>query len=408
VKLKEGRKGKTFDRIQNTEYRIQNTDNNFFCALCSVFCFLFFIPLLAYPKIDLFSLREKDERPIIKPEIIEEKPPIVKMGKEKPKIKPKKRIKLLPKPLKPKEIIETETIQREIRETETTQEETMPFEIFEKGQVEKERPLWLIFSLVTTSLVAIILIILIIIHLIKRERKIHRPLFHIPPSDIEEELKNLKQSSNRVSSKVSEIERMFPKELVDELRSGRIFSQIVKEVSLSLEPRIRELGLAYQGVKKSLAQLDEEIAKLSSLKGLNFKDLARQVATEFIMPLKNEFEKHRLSYEGVLSSFEQRQDGRLSTIEKRYVEVKELIDEVHKRLVGLESLVTSAAIFEQEPVIRTKKREEIPPPSKTPREEINKLIYELADSGLSVDDIAKKTKIGKGEINLILSFRNKK
>ncbi|MEW6680421.1 MAG: hypothetical protein AB1297_05330 [bacterium] len=363
--------------------------------------FLLLIPLLVYSKIDLFSLKEKEE--IVQPEVIEETP-IVKEKKEIKKPE-KRRQKQQDRREKREEISEPKG---EVG-TETYVEETMPFEIFEHAQIEEEkRPLWIIFSLTITSIVGILIIFLIIIHLMKRERRIQKPLFHIPPSDIEDELKNLKQSSKIVSSQISELERMIPGEFIEGLRSGKVFSQIAKEVSFSLEPRIRELGLAYQGVKKSIAQLDVEINNLSSLKGLNFKDLARQTATEFIMPLQNEFNKHKLSYESMLSSFEQRQDGRLSTIEKRYREVKELVDEVYKRLVGLESLITSATMFEQEPVIRTKKREEIVPPQKTTREEINKAIYELADNGLSVEEIAKKTKIGKGEIELILSFRNKR
>ncbi|MEW6103460.1 MAG: hypothetical protein AB1630_06565 [bacterium] len=368
--------------------------------------FFLLIPFLVYSKIDLFSLKEKEE--VVKPEIIEEIPIVKETEKgrrgegEKRRgriVKPKKEPKLEPIP---KEEISTEPSQ--------IQEETMPFETFGPLQTEeKKRPLWIIFSLAITSIAGLLIIFLIIIHLMKRERRIQKPLFHIPPSDIEDEIKNLKQSSKIVSSQISEIERMLPGEFIEGLRSGKVFSQIAKDVSSSLEPRIRELGLAYQGIKKSIAQLDVEINNLSSLKGLNFKDLARQTATEFIMPLQNEFNKHKLSYENMLSSFEERQDGRLSTIEKRHREVKELVDEVHKRLVGLESLITSATMFEQEPVIRTKKREEIPPlASKTTREEINKLIYELADNGLSVEEIAKKTKIGKGEIELILSFRNKR
>ncbi len=380
--------------------------NRFFLALL-------FIPLLGYSKIDLFSLSEKDERPLIKPEIIQEEKievPIEKGVQDSgfrvwEKRGAKKIIKKESPPKKPLE-------PKEKMETVTTQiiEETMPFEMVESAQIEEEkRPLWVIFSLAITSFSAIILIFLIFIHLVKREKRVNRPLFQVPPSDIEDELKNLKQSSKIVSSKVSEIETMVPREFVEGLKSGKLFSQIAKDVIISLEPRIRELGLAYQGIKKSLTQIDYQITSLESLKSLNFKDLARQTATEFIMPLQNEFNKTKLSYESMLSGFEERQDGRLSTIEKKYVEVRELVDEVHKRLVGLESLITSATMFEQEPIIRTKKREEvISPVQKTPREELNKLIYELADSGLSVDDIAKKTKIGKGEINLILSFRKKR
>lgn len=371
----------------------------------SLFFFLL-LPLLGYSKIDLFSLREKEEIPLVKPEI--EKEAVIKEEVKEPEkrriIKPKERSK---KPPLPKEEIATK---EEIEtQTGTIEEETIPFEIFEKGQIEEEekRPLWVVFSLAITSFSAIILIFLIIIHLTKRERRVYRPSFQVPPSDIEEELKNLKQSSKIVSSQIEDIENSLPKEFVEELRSGKVFSQIAKDISASFEPRIRELGLAYQAIKKSLAQLDSEIAELSSLKGLNFKDIARQTATEFIMPLKNEFEKARLSYENIISSFEQRQDGRLSTIEKKYIETKESVNEVYKRLIGLESLITSATIFEQEPIIRTKKREDTTPPPQTPREELNKIIYELADSGLGVDDIAKKTKIGKGEISLILSFRKK-
>ncbi|MEW6007730.1 MAG: hypothetical protein AB1595_06240 [bacterium] len=362
--------------------------------------FFLLIPLAVYSKIDLFSLKEKEE--IVQPEVIEERP-IVKEKTEGRRQKAEGRRQTIRRQ-------KAEELPKEETKTETYVEETMPFEIFERAQVEEEkRPLWIIFSLTITSIVGILIIFLIIIHLMKRERRTSKPLFHIPPSDIEDELKNLKQSSKIVSSQISELERMMPGEFIEGLRSGKVFSQIAKEVSLSFEPRIRELGLAYQGIKKSIAQLDVEINNLSSLKGLNFKDLARQTATEFIMPLQNEFNKHKLSYESMLSSFEQRQDGRLSTIEKRHREVRELVDEVYKRLVGLESLITSATMFEQEPVIRTKKREEIVPPlQKTTREEINKAIYELADNGLSVEEIAKKTKIGKGEIELILSFRNKR
>ncbi|HAW50098.1 TPA: hypothetical protein DCX16_04015 [bacterium] len=368
---------------------------------------LLLIPFTIQASIELFSLKTRDES-IIKREISvekevpvkeleEERPPILKEPKPVTKVIQKRQISppIEPKPFKEREIV-TETIYEEVYETPI-------FETIEAISLPKEEnpSLLRIFGLAVTLILIATVIFFIIFHLTKTRKPYRQPFFTIPePSYIEDELKGLKQALHSLEGEVREIEKQLP---------GKIVSNIGRELSSIFEPKIRELGFAYQGIKKLLSETDKEINSLESLKAINFKDLARQVASELITPLQNEFNKLKISYENALYSFEERDTGRISSLETRHKEVQNILDDINKKLLSIESLITSATMFEQEPIIRTTKKtkEEEPNKKKEGRDVLNKYIYELADSGLSVDDIAQKTKIGKGEITLILELRKK-
>ncbi|MDI6752602.1 MAG: hypothetical protein QME07_07150 [bacterium] len=352
-------------------------------------------------KFVLDSLSNRDRKPILTPFQPEEK-------KIPPKLEaaPKPEVIVRPKP-KPKPKQETPPI----KTPDATSTYVAPLppepEIFlETEQLEKKKP-YAIIGLIMSGTVSAILILLVIIHIIKKESSYQRRKvlgYAKEKNRIEEDVRSLQETSRGLER---EIEKRIPREFADSIKSGRMSTEIAEVISAAIEPRTREMVVAYQGIKKTLTELDREVEQLQAIKNISFKDLARQAASEFWRPLQNEFNKTRLSYEKLFSEFEEREDGRLSSLDKRYGKVEMALAEVSRRLVALDSVVTSTTSFAGEPIIRTPKPE-AEEEEKRDRTSINNLLYKLADQGLTIDEIAQKTKIGKGEIKLILDVRAKR
>ncbi|MEK9148916.1 MAG: hypothetical protein AAB267_02590 [Candidatus Desantisbacteria bacterium] len=352
-------------------------------------------------KFVLDSLSNKERKPILTPFQPEER-------KIQPKLEavPKPKVVARPKP-KPKQ--ETPPIKTPEPATITYVAPSIPEpDIFlETEQLEKKKP-YAFIGLIMSGTVSAILILMVIIHIIKKESSYQKRRilgYAKEKNRIEEDVRSLQETSRGLER---EIEKRIPREFADSIKSGRMSTEIAEVISQAIEPRTREMAVAYQGIKKSLTELDKEVEQLQTIKNISFKDLARQTASEFWRPLQNEFNKTRLSYEKMFSDFEEREDGKLSSLDKRYGKVEMALVELSRRLVALDSVVTSTTSFAGEPVIRTPKPMAEEEEEKRDRTSLNNYIYKLADQGLTIDEIAQKTKIGKGEIKLILDVRAKR
>jgi hypothetical protein len=119
------------------------------------------------------------------------------------------------------------------------------------------------------------------------------------------------------------------------------------------------------------------------------------------------------------------------TLEKKAQELKELIDQAEQAIAGLAARASTfnppQAESEPEetdeaaaPEVGTGRAERAAlfgtvtavPPVRTPlpgsrlsSEEKQRLIYEYADAGMDIHEIAREMKIGKGEVKLVLSLR---
>jgi hypothetical protein len=352
-------------------------------------------------KFVLDSLSNKERKPILTPFQPEERkiPPKLEVA-PKPKVvsKPKIKPKSAPLPVKIPERQTSTFIAKPI--------EPEPDIFLETDQGERKKP-YATIGLIMSGTLSLILVLLVIIHIIKKESSYQRRKvlgYAKEKNKIEEDVRSLQETSRGLER---EIEKRIPREFADSIKSGRMSSEIAEVISQAIEPRTREMAVAYQGIKKSLVELDREVEQLQTIKNISFKDLARQAASEFWRPLQNEFSKTRLSFEKMFSDFEEREEGRLSSLDKRYGKVESAIAEVSRRLVALDSVVTSTTSFAGEPVLRTPKPATEGEEEKKDRTSLNNHIYKLSDQGLTIDEIAQKTKIGKGEIKLILDVRDR-
>jgi len=353
-------------------------------------------------KFVLDSLSNRERKPILTPFQPEESKIL-----PKPKLaeKPKVIARPTPKP-KPKPVPAIKTV---APQTSTYVAKPPEPEIFlESEQPERKRP-YTTIGLIMSGTVSVILFLLVVIHIIKKEASYQQKRkvlgYAKEKNRIEEDVRSLQETSRGLER---EIEKRIPREFADSIKSGRMSTEIAEVISAAIEPRTREIAVAYQGIKKSLTELDKEVEQLQAIKNISFKDLARQTASEFWRPLQNEFNKTRLSYEKMFSDFEEREDGKLSSLDKRYGKVEMALAELSRRLVALDSVVTSTTSFAGEPIIRTPKPMAEEEEEKRDRTSLNNYIYKLADQGLTIDEIAQKTKIGKGEIKLILDVRAKR
>jgi hypothetical protein len=350
-------------------------------------------------KFVLDSLSNKDRKPILTPFQPEERkiPPELEVA-PKPKVVSEPKPKSAPLPVKIPQPQTSTFIPKPI--------EPEPDIFLETEQSEKKRP-YATIGLIMSGTVSLILLLLVVIHIIKKESSYQRRKilgYAREKNRVEEDVRSLQETSRSLER---EIEKRIPKEFADSIKSGRMSSEIAEVISQAIEPRTREMAVAYQGIKKGLAELDREVEQLQVIKNINFKDLARQAASEFWRPLQNEFSKTRLSFEKMFADFEEREDGRISSLDKRYGKIESAIAEMSRRLVALDSVVTSTTSFAGEPILRTPKPATEVEEEKRDRTSLNNHIYKLSDQGLTIDEIAQKTKIGKGEIKLILDVRDR-
>ncbi|GAB4347004.1 MAG: hypothetical protein Kow0099_28720 [Candidatus Abyssubacteria bacterium] len=103
-------------------------------------------------------------------------------------------------------------------------------------------------------------------------------------------------------------------------------------------------------------------------------------------------------------------------LEEKLAQLKELLQVADTKLEGLTS--ADAPGFDTQPAAQSDFLDETPPVEWDPEADIGRQgspahldryrrIYELADQGLPIDEISRQVEMGKGEIQLILSLRDK-
>lgn len=183
-----------------------------------------------------------------------------------------------------------------------------------------------------------------------------------------------------------------------------------KEVFKPLESGIKEIQATCQGLEKMFGEFDKRLAPLDALKGLSIKELAHQTSLEFYQPLENEFKKMKVSNERMMNEFEEKMDKKIESINKRNKSLEKTISEIDSRLITIDSIVASLPRTNgivSKPVIKIEEVKLTTAKDKREREILHNQIYRLSDEGLSIDEIAQRTKLGKGEVRLILGLRKK-
>lgn len=183
-----------------------------------------------------------------------------------------------------------------------------------------------------------------------------------------------------------------------------------KDVLKPIEAGIKEIQTTCQGLEKLVEEFDKRLAPLDALKGLSIKELAHQTSMEFYRPLENEFKKLQISNEQMMNEFEEKIDKKIDSIAKKSKNLEKAVSEIDSKLITIDSIVTSLPKGEtaiSKPVIKTEEVKLATVKDKKTREILHNQIYKLSDEGLSIDEIAQRTKLGKGEVRLILGLRKK-
>ncbi|MEW6620501.1 MAG: hypothetical protein AB1422_14390 [bacterium] len=186
--------------------------------------------------------------------------------------------------------------------------------------------------------------------------------------------------------------------------------QTSKETLKPIETGIKELQTTCQGLEKMFGDFDKRLAPLDALKGLSIKELAQQTSMEVYRPIENEFKKMQVSYERIMTEVEENIDKKFDAINKKSKNLEKSVAEIDSRLITVDSIVSSLPRTElsvAKPMIKTEEVKSTTTKDKRTREILHNQIYKLSDEGLSIDEIAQRTKLGKGEVRLILGLRKK-
>ncbi|MFH1860968.1 MAG: hypothetical protein ABH870_08190, partial [bacterium] len=147
------------------------------------------------------------------------------------------------------------------------------------------------------------------------------------------------------------------------------------------------------------------------------KELTYQTGMELVKPIEGEIKQLKTSYDRLLEDVEQKisaddVETKIDVVQKKNKGLEKIVENIDNRLVSLDSLVSSLSLFEgSQPGTKTQLKEQVKPEVeekvKNSREYLYAQIYKMSDEGLSIDEIAQQTKMGKGEVRLILGLRKK-
>ncbi len=184
-----------------------------------------------------------------------------------------------------------------------------------------------------------------------------------------------------------------------------------KEVFKPIELEIKELETTCQGLEKMVGEFDKRLAPLDALKGLSIKELAYQTSMESYKPLENEFKKMQIANERIINEFEEKMNNKIDSINKKNKGLEKTVSEIDNRLITVDSIISSSLSRGEgtvsKPMMKTEEIKLTTAKDKRNREILHNQIYKLSDEGLSIDEIAQQTKLGKGEVRLILGLRKK-
>jgi hypothetical protein len=120
------------------------------------------------------------------------------------------------------------------------------------------------------------------------------------------------------------------------------------------------------------------------------------------MRVENGIKEMESTYKGLVQDLETKAKQQSREIEAKGSDFKKMMEGLDKRLKELDSLISSR----QEEVEKRKRMDLITKEISPERRSLYAKVYRMSDQGLSVGQIAKETKSGKGEIELILGLRN--
>ncbi len=332
---------------------------------------------------------------------------------------------------KPKEIKAVEEVKEETKVVTpiiTTITQVAPVAVKEKkkGFVWKNANPLLRRGLIISGLASMLLIFLIIYLWQKGSPMTEEIIAEDIPSGklsgeknkfLDNEIREIKIGYRGLEKLINDVEKKLV--LIAPLKGATIdefLNNTVREVVRPIEGGIKSLQTTCQGLEKMFNEFDKRLSPLNALKGLSIKEMTYQTGTELIKPIESEIKQLKTNYDRLLEDVEQKIDTdvekKIDVVQKKNKGLEKTIENIDNRLVSLDSLVSSLSLFEgSQPGGKTQIKEQVKPESeekiKNSREYLYTQIYKLSDEGLSIDEIAQQTKMGKGEVRLILGLRKK-
>lgn len=344
----------------------------------------------------------------------EEEPlPQIKPEAPKPKVVPPK---LIPKKEKKKEeiMVKAEKVEEIIPSEHRLAKQVVTKE--SKFTFQRINPV-LKWGIILSGLLTLILILLLrylwrqkeLASLAERvEVPAKKPL---PYKSLVEDIKELQTGYRELEKMIENVEKkLTPITSLKGMTIEELTRETSKDVLKPIETVIKEIQTTYQGLEKLVGEFDKRLAPLDALKGLSIKELAHQTSMEFYRPLENEFKKLQISNERMMNEFEEKIDKKIDSIAKKSKNLEKAVGEIDSRLITIDSIVASLPKGEtaiSKPVIKPEEVKLATVKDKRAREILHNQIYKLSDEGLSIDEIAQRTKLGKGEVRLILGLRKR-
>ncbi len=334
---------------------------------------------------------------------------------------------------KPREIKAVEEVKEEtkvITPIITTITQDAPVEVKEKkkGFVWKNANPLLRRGLIISGLASMLLIFLIIYlwqkgsplteEIVAEDISISSGKISVEKNKLlDNEIREIKIGYRGLEKLINDIEKKLV--LIAPLKGANIdefLNNTVREVVRPIEGGIKSLQTTCQGLEKMFNEFDKRLSPLNALKGLSIKELTYQTGVELIKPIEGEIKQLKTNYDRLLEDVDQKIDAdvekKIDVVQKKNKGLEKTIENIDNRLVSLDSLVSSLSLFEgSQPGTKTQLKEQVKPESeekvKNSREYLYSQIYKFSDDGLSIDEIAQQTKMGKGEVRLILGLRKK-
>jgi len=308
----------------------------------------------------------------------------------------------------------------EVKEIIPPPEPTAPTEELARKEPEfafqKINPV-LKWGIILSGLFTLILILLVRYLWRQRELASLAEIGKIPPErstqykSLINDVKELQTGYKELEKMVENVEkRLTPLNSLKGVPIDEFTRNTSKEVIKPIESGIKEIQATCQELEKMFGEFDKRLSPLDALKGLSIKELVQQTSMEFYRPLENEFKKMKISNEQMMAEFEEKMDKKIDAFYKKTKGLEKTVSEIDSRLIAIDSIISSLPSTEgvvSKPVIKT---EEVKPTTfkdKRSREVLHNQIYKFSDEGLSIDEIAQRTKLGKGEVRLILGLRKK-
>ncbi len=360
------------------------------------------------PSVSVKSAQKSSKTPMI---------PRVKSTKKIPSVK-KELVSKPPVPENPPLVtpppIETETQIPEVGVILTKEEEPSSSESMTRFP--------LVIGLISSGIFIIILIGLIILFSKKPFVNVSSvptmfPAFENMDLQVNKEIKEIKNGQRTLEKNINMITEKLS--LLKDLK-GQDLENFTKDVAQKvykpIEDDIQNMQVTQQKWEGLIGEVDKKLKGLGDLSGLNIKELAQQVSTEFYRPLESELKKMNLSHKKAIEEFEERIETKLTSLSRKNKDTEKIIGELKDKVVIMDSTIATMGSSDLASSLKIPHRRiqsesiELQEKEKTQidREALRNQIYKMADDGLTIDEIAQKAKIGKGEVRLLLDLRKRR